>query len=94
MHMHKDNDTASAGGLAGFILLFIIVAAAILVLSPVVDSFMTLNNAVTPGMPVSQERMSTMALLAGGFGIIGIMILIAVGINYWIIAIRSQNQET
>lgn len=93
MHMHKhNNDDASAGGLAGTFLLFAICAIMIIVLSPVVDQFNTINS--DNSMPTSQERMGTMALLTGGFGIMGIMILIAVGINYWIISIRNQNQET
>lgn len=89
------NDQASAGGLAGIFILFIVCGIFIAFLGPVVDSTNNANNGLigATGLPMSQDRISTLGILSGAFGIMAFMILLAAGINYWIVSIRDQSQE-
>lgn len=88
------NDEASAGGLAGIGLLFIVCGLFIAMLGPVVDESGNVNNMmIGSGLPVSQDRMDTLGFLTDAFAIMGFMILLASGINYWINSIRDQNSD-
>jgi hypothetical protein len=60
-----NNENASAGGLAGLFIIFLVCAFFTAALGPVVDNINHANNrmANTPGLPMSQERMTTMELL-------------------------------
>jgi hypothetical protein len=52
------------------------------------------NNAmITSGMPMSQDRIDTVYFLTNGFAIMGFMILLAAGINYWVNSIRDQSSD-
>jgi hypothetical protein len=69
-------------------------AALIIFLSPVVDEMNHMNNLMAiSGGDVSQNRLDTMLILSGAFSIMGFVFIIAGGLNYWIISIRSQNQD-
>lgn len=90
-----NNDRASAGGLAGLFILFLVCSVFIVFLGPVVDKMNDTNNDMIgmPGLPVSQERMDTMGMLMGAFAAMSFVIVLAGGINYWIVSIRAQNAE-
>ena len=89
------DDNATAGGVFGFLLLVAIVGAFVVFLGPVVDNLNHVHTTManTPGLPMSQERVTTMNLLTFGFGVIAIAVLIAGGINLWINSIRQQDQD-
>jgi len=89
------NEDASAGGLAGLFILFCVCSLFISFLAPVVDKTTETNNAMigTPGLPMSQERISTLETLSDAFAAMAFVILIALGINFWIAAIRDQSTE-
>lgn len=93
--IRSDNDRASAGGLVGLFILFIVCGAFIAFLGPVVDRTTDANNQMIgmPGLPVSQDRIDTLGTLGLGFSIMGGVILIALGFNYWVASIRDQNTE-
>lgn len=89
-----NNDEASAGGLAGIFILFVVCSVFIAFLGPVVDMMGVTNNAmIGTGLPMSQDRMNTFYYLTAGFAIMAFMILLAAGINYWIVSIRQQSSE-
>lgn len=90
-----ENERASAGGLATFFILFIVTGAFIAFLGPVVDEMTNTNNQMisTPGLPMSQDRVDTLANLGLAFSIMGGVIIIALGFNYWIACIREQSSE-
>jgi hypothetical protein len=91
---HLTNEEASAGGLAGIFILFVVCSIFIAFLGPVVDMLGVTNNAmITAGMPMSQDRVNTMFYLTSGFAIMAFLILLAAGINYWIVSIQSQSSE-
>lgn len=85
----------SAGGLAGLFILFVVCSLFIAFLGPVVDVLNDTNNAMvtSPGMPVSQDRVNTVGYIEAAFAIMAFMILLAAGINYWIVSIRQQSSE-
>jgi len=89
------NEDASAGGLAGLFILFCVCSLFTAFLAPVVDKTTETNNAMigTPGLPMSQERMDTMEMLSDAFAAMAFMILIALGLNFWVAAIRDQSSE-
>jgi hypothetical protein len=95
----KNNDEASAGGLAGIFILFVVCSLFIGMLGGVVDRMQQTNDAMiqqanTPGsIPVSQDRIDTFNALTGAFAIMAFMILIAAGINYWINSIRESSGD-
>lgn len=90
----KNNDEASAGGLAGIFILFVVCSLFIGMLGGVVDRMQQTNNAMIGGsLPVSQDRIDTMNNLSGAFAIMAFMILIAAGINYWINSIRDSSGD-
>jgi hypothetical protein len=94
----KNNDEASAGGLAGIFILFVVCAFFIGVLGSVVDRSQQTNNAMVTqaaagGLPVSQDRVDTMNVLSSAFAVMAFMILIAAGINYWINSIREHSGD-
>jgi hypothetical protein len=94
----RDTEEASAGGLAGIFILFVVCALFIGMLGGVVDRMQQTNNAMVTqaaagGLPVSQDRVDTMNVLSSAFAIMAFMILIAAGINYWINSIREQSGD-
>jgi len=91
----KRNEDATAGGLAGLFMLFVVAAIIIALLAPVVDKTNDMNNNMisVSGLPVSQDRMTTMSWLTVGFSSIAFVVLLAAGLNYWVQSIRSQNSE-
>ncbi|OPX64739.1 MULTISPECIES: hypothetical protein [unclassified Methanoregula] len=94
--MRINTEEASAGGLAGLFLVFVVSAIVIILVAPVVDWINFTNNAMigSPGLPMSQDRLTTMNLLCMvAFPSMAIMILLAAGINYWTECIRDQSGE-
>lgn len=90
-----NNENASAGGLAGLFILFCVCSLFTAFLAPVVDKTTETNNAMigSPGLPMSQERVDTLGMLSDAFAAMAFVILIALGINFWIAAIRDQSSE-
>ena len=93
--LRMNNEDASAGGLAGLFIIFLVCAFFTAALGPVVDNINHVNNRMTntPGLPMSQERMTTMELLSFAFGIMAFMILIASGINYIVVSMRQDSGD-
>lgn len=90
----KKNDEASAGGLAGIFILFVVCSLFIGMLGGVVDRMQQTSNAMVGGtLPVSQDRIDTLNALSSAFAIMAFLILIAAGINYWINSIREQSGD-
>jgi hypothetical protein len=91
----SDTEMASAGGLAGIFILFVVCALFTGLLSPIVDEMNHANNGMinVVGLPISQDRVNTIFFLTSGFAIMSFMILIAGGVNYWINSIKEQNSE-
>src|SRR5574343_1127573 len=87
------NDNASAGGLAGLFILFCVCSLFTAFLAPVVDKTTETNNAMigTPGLPMSQERIDTLETLSDAFAAMAFVILIALGLNFWVASIRDQS---
>jgi hypothetical protein len=90
-----DNEMASAGGLAGIFILFVVCSLFVGLLSPIVDEMNHANNGMisVAGLPVSQDRVNTIFFLTSGFAIVNFMILIGGGINYWINSIKDQDSN-
>ena len=89
------NEDASAGGLAGLFILFVVCSLFTALLAPVVDKTTETNNGMIgmPGLPMSQERVDTLQTLSNAFAVMAFVILLALGFNYWVASIRDQSSE-
>ena len=89
------NEEASSGGFVGFIIIIVVVGLLYSILSPIPDSTVAYEDSMAIGklLPISQDQVNTVGYLAFAFGAGPFIIAIAAGINYWVNAMREQNQE-
>jgi hypothetical protein len=80
--MRFTNDTASAGGLLGFITLVLICGFLTAILGMGVDALVVAHNGMVGTYPTSQDSVNTGVNLVIGFRAMAFLLLLAIGLNF------------
>lgn len=75
------NDDAIAGGLFGFVFLFLICAFFTAILGMGVDALVAAHNSMIGVMPTSQDSVNTGVNLVTAFKLMSFMLFLALGFN-------------
>lgn len=88
--MKYDNEEAAAG-LFTLILVFLLSSVMFVVIGFGIDRFTLMSSTMFSGTAASQMRFDTVGLMITAFRLEPIILLVAIGINYWIAETRQYS---